>query len=261
MAKIHGLIQKNIALDRSYILNTPSPTERGEVSVMSSINGIIDNIGSPIDIKVGNQLFKNVYGVNKVGGTPKADLSLVSFVNDKFVDICFFSHKMGGGAKAFQQYVSVTGGPRDGINDHPFLQKVLRFFVRRVDAIKKVAHKVYIPMNSSGRLLIQKSIYGPDFKMGSRRFGIDNVNFIAQGDAGLKREGNNTSFTYNLIFGDGISLNGDLSHFSTGDYKPVILARYTVGRNFYVDGKRYTGMRILIAPTSLRNNAIVLKVD
>ena len=60
---------------------------------------------------------------------------------------------------------------------------------------------------------------------------------------------------YELTFSDDISLSGDLTHFQNQSYQPVILARYTSGRNFYVEGQQYTGARILIAPDALSTTA------
>ena len=56
---------------------------------------------------------------------------------------------------------------------------------------------------------------------------------------------------YELIFSNGLSINGDLEHFKTTGYKPHILARYTAGRKFKVDDKEYRGVRVLIAPDAL----------
>ena len=109
-AKVHGLLYKMRDLDKSYALNSPTPTERGELDVLIQINGYIAKIGTPITIVAGKHTFKDVYGANKVEGTPKADIALVMYdgKKKKFVDVCFISHKMGTDASGFQQYSGIT---------------------------------------------------------------------------------------------------------------------------------------------------------
>ena len=91
MAKVHGLLEEFHKLDSSYKLYTPTPTERGELAVLTDLNKQIKSIKGPIDVKVGSKVFKNIYGVNKIAGTPKADLALVSFnkTKGKFENVCF----------------------------------------------------------------------------------------------------------------------------------------------------------------------------
>ena len=78
-AKVHGLLHKFKDLDKTYKLNSPTPTERGELAVLQQINGYIAKIGSPITVVAGKHTFKDIYGANKIEGTPKADIALVTY--------------------------------------------------------------------------------------------------------------------------------------------------------------------------------------
>jgi hypothetical protein len=86
-AKVHGLLYKMRDLDKSYALNSPTPTERGELDVLIQINGYIAKIGTPITVVAGKHTFKDVYGANKVEGTPKADIALVMY-DGKKKEVC-----------------------------------------------------------------------------------------------------------------------------------------------------------------------------
>jgi len=200
--------------------------------------------------------FKHAIGAKTINGTPKADFKIIGKGN---IDLAFISHKKEGGAKAYQQYVSVTGGKIDGINDSPVLQNALKKIASKINNIteERKRYKVTLPFSGESKTLILKSIYGMNY---GKNFGEEHVHFIGQGTPMLK-EANSTdrpkdcSIVYELTFSDDISLSGDLTHFRNQSYQPVILARYTSGRNFYVEGQQYTGARILIAPDALSATA------
>lgn len=251
MAKIevHGLLKEYLSLDESYELNTPSPTERGELAVLKDINSYIYQIGKPIDIKVGELIFNNVYGANKIAGTPKADISLVSYDKKlkKFVDVCFISHKMGRGAEAFQQYSGITskadGTKRGSISKDPTVIQFLKDVSKVHNTIVKNKKRYYRVITDSE--LIGKAVYGPEF--GSASYGIDNIHFIAQGDPTFTKTGK----FYVLKFSSAIEFNPDVKEFMKGNYTAIIGARYTGGRNYEVNNKTYSGVRVLIMPKKL----------
>jgi hypothetical protein len=247
--KVHGLLFKHSTLDKSYVLNSPSPTERGELAVLEQINGYIMKIGSPITVKAGRHTFKNIYGANKVEGTPKADIALVTFntKTKKFEDVCFISHKMGSDAGGFQQYSGITpkaDGQKTGSiskdkNVVDFLRKLSGYHNTIVGAKKRFYAVV------KDRKLIGKSIYGPQF--GETRFGIDNIHLIGQGDVRMSVVGN----THKLDFTAHASYNPDVSEFMKNGYTTIIGARYSSGRNYEVDGVTYKSVRVLIMPKKL----------
>jgi hypothetical protein len=245
-AKVHGLLYKFKSLDNSYVLNLPTPTERGELAVLQQINGYISKIGSPITIVTGKHTFKEIYGANKVEGTPKADIALVTYDGKlkKFVDVCFISHKMGKDAGAFQQYSGITD-KADGRKPGSISKdKTVIEFLRAISKIQKiiVEKKERFYRIIKDKKLIGKAIYGPEF--GTSQYNIDNIHVIGQGDAKLTKNGNK----HILDFTTHASYNPDVSEFMERDYTAIIAARYTAGRNYQVDGKTYSGARILILP-------------
>ena len=207
------------------------------------------------------QVFKKCIGAVTLRGTPKADFAII---NEKKKKICYISHKKAGGAKAYQQYVSVTGGKNDGINNHPFLIKYLNNIANRIDTIteERKRYKSYVPFDIEGKKLILRSIYGMNY---GKPYGPDHVNFIGQGkpklsEAKMKDRPTDCGTVYELTFSNDISTSGDLSHFKLEGYKPIILARYTSGRKFYIKEngakKEYGGARILIAPEALASPTV-----
>ena len=269
--KIHAYVQ--VGLNKGYLaisaIGKPArDTTRDENIALERLDSEIkkrnmDGKGPGICIIVKGergekQIFKHCIGAVTISGTPKADFAIIDKNRKKN---CFISHKKEGGAKAYQQYVSVTGGKMDGINDHPTLKKYLKDIAARINTIteQRVRYKRYIPFDEAGKLLILKSIYGPEY---GKQFGIEHVNFIGQGTPHL-REANNDDrpkecgTVFELTFSVNLSISGDLSHFEAIGYKPIILARYTSDRKFYVDGTMYTGARILIAPNALASGTVV----
>jgi hypothetical protein len=247
--KSHGLLFQNKKLDKGYVLNTPSPTERGELEVLTAINSYILKIGTPITLKIGSFTLKNVYGANKVEGTPKADISLVCYNSSKkrFEDCFYLSHKMGAGAEGFQQYSGITekadGRKTGSISKDSEVIEFLRTISKLQDSITVAKERYYRRIKN--RNLIAKAIYGPEF--GASDYGLDNIHAIAQGKAIMKAMGS----IHTLTFSHEICFNPDVSTFQSGEYTTIIGARYTSGRNYEVDGKTYSGARILIMPKRL----------
>ena len=248
-AKVHGLLYKMRDLDKSYALNSPTPTERGELDVLIQINGYIAKIGTPITVVAGKHTFKDVYGANKVEGTPKADIALVMYdgKKKKFVDVCFISHKMGKDASGFQQYSGITtkaDGAKSGSiskdkNVVEFLKTLSKFHSAVVDAKERFMRVV------KDKTLIGKAVYGPQF--GESKYGIDNIHLIGQGDVKFTKAGDK----HKLDFTAHASYNPDVKEFMAGDYTTIIAARYTGGRNYESEGKTYSGVRVLIMPKKL----------
>ena len=245
-ASVHGLLYENKNLDKRYALNSPSPTEGGELAVLKKINGYIMQQGGPIDITVGKHKFKSVCGANKVDGTPKADIALVCYdkKTGKFYDACFISHKMGRDASGFQQYSGITpkaDGARNGsISRDKNVVEFLKTLSKLHESVVKQKQRYYTVVEDKD--LIGKSIYGPLF--GSSSFGVDNIHLIGQGDPVFRKNGKE----HTLIFTAHMSLNPDVSAFKKQDYTTIIGARYSSGRNYEVNGKTYSGCRVLIMP-------------
>ena len=247
--KVHGLLFKFKDFDKSYSLNSPSPTERGELAVLQQINSYIMEQGSPITITVGKHTFKNIYGANKIEGTPKADISLVAYnaSKKKFEDVCFISHKMGSTAADYQQYSGITS-KADGVKPGSISKdKVVVDFLETLTGFHDdvVTGKQRFYRIIKDKALIGKSIYGPLF--GSSKYGIDNIHFIGQGD--VKFSGGKDK--HKMDFTGHVAYNPNVSDFMAGDYTAIIGARYTGGRNYEAKGKTYSGVRVLIMPKRL----------
>jgi len=244
--KSHGLLFELKHLDAGYKLNSPSPTERGETLFLEQANSAILKIGAPITVKVGKWTFDDVYGANKVEGTPKADIALVCYnkTTKKFYDACFISHKLGASAKDFQQYSGITTKADGSKVGSISKDKSVIAFLRKISAVqdniteKKERFFQYI----KDKVLVAKSIYGPEF--GAAKYTTDNIHVIGQGNVTFVKSGT----AYALKFSAGQHYNPDVSEFMAGSYAAILSARYTAGRNYEVDGKTYTGARILIMP-------------
>lgn len=256
--KVHGLLYEKRSMDTSYILNVPSPTERGELSVLTDINTYILKHGSPVNIRVGSLSFTDIYGANKMEGTPKADIALVTLnkVTKKFENVCFISHKMGQGAGSFQQYSGITWKADGNKSGSISRDKNVVAFLKKVSVLHEnvVKDKMRYFTTIKDKTLVGKAVYGPNF--GESKFGLDNIHFIGQGDAILSSSGK----FHTLKFNSGMEFNNNITHFIRGDYTSILGIRYTDGRNYEVGGKTYSGARVLIMPRKvLGGNGIELK--
>jgi hypothetical protein len=246
---IHGLLHKYKKLDESYAFYAPTPTERGELAVLKQINGYIKKQGAPITVKCGPFTFKNIYGANKIDGTPKADIALVSYneKTKKFENVCFISHKMGKDASGFQQYSGITpkadGAKSGAISKDKTVVKFLSDISKLHNSIIKNKSRYYRAIKDNK--LIGKSIYGPEF--GSPKFGIDNIHLIGQGDVKFTQTGQ----VHKLEWTGHASYNPDVKDFKKDGFTCVVGARYSAGRNFEVNGKTFSGVRVLIMPQKL----------
>lgn len=217
------------------------------------IKDLVKQLG-PIKICTPTGDFPNCVGVRNItekvlGREAKADFAIV---NDKGKDVIFISHKKAGGPAAYQQYGGIS--PKSGsagnpklIYDDPevqnFMRKVAGYIVN-----DKLTNPVYSYVKSKD--LINKSVYGPSY---GGKYGIDNVNLIAQGNPILKPKRNEEA-CFQLDFSDHVSWNGDTDFFSKGDYRAAFAATYRAGRGFDVDGQRYNGARVAIYPVALVKN-------
>jgi len=241
---VHGFLYRMHHLDKTYKLNIPTRTEMGELEVLMYVNKYILDIEGPIDIKIGNKILKNVYGFNKVSGTPKADISVVTFNESKksFEEIFYISHKKGSRANDYNQYSGVSPGAGSNIYNHPEVKEFLGLLTKFYDEIVKDTKRYYMPIKDEK--LIQYALYGPKFTVGGIK-NEDNIDMIAQGNPSIMKSGK----FYTLTFSAGsTSFSPDIGHYKSGDYQAVIGARYTSDRGFVYGGKRYNDVRVLIFP-------------
>ena len=207
--------------------------------------------------------FDNVYGAVDQPKTPKADFSLR---NKNYKRLCYISHKSAGGARAFQQYSGIAersdGSVSGSISRHGEVEKFKRDIVSAIDEI--VHNKARYFRVIKDKLLMERAIFGGDY---GKDFGLDNVHFIAQGIPKLvPYEGRHKELLripnlYQLKFSEDKQINGDLNKYAKDeDYKPILLARYTAGRTFTIDGKTYRNVRIVIAPKILAKARQIVEI-
>jgi hypothetical protein len=247
---VHGFLARMHDMDSRYVLNAPTATERGELMVLQDINQYILNLETPIDVNIGGKIYKNIYGANKIAGTPKADIALVAYneTKKKFENVYFLSHKLGTDASGFQQYSGVSteadGSKPGSISKHPEVISFLRKLVEMHGKIVEDRERFY--MDIKDEVLIGKAVYGPEFSGNNRN--PDNVNMIAQGNPILRPQGKVHLLSFSAAAS---SFSKDISHFKNGSYKAVLGARYSSGRKFEVDGKSYYNVRVGIMPVKL----------
>lgn len=248
--QVHGLLHRMHHLDVSYKLNAPTATERGELMVLQDINQYIAHMESPIDVSIGGKILKNIYGANKVAGTPKADVALVTFhpQKKKFQNVYFLSHKLGTDASGFQQYSGISreadGKMPGAISEHPEVLKFLRMLAQVHGRILDARERFFMSIQDDE--LIGKAVYGPEFSARNRN--TDNVDMIAQGNPILRPQGKVHALSFSAAAS---SFSTDISHFKTGSYKAILGARFGSGRKFEVDGKSYPDVRVGIMPIKL----------
>ena len=217
------------------------------------IKDLVTQLG-PIKICTPSGDFKNCVGVRNItekvlGREAKADFAIY---DDKDKDQIFISHKKAGGPAAYQQYGGVS--PKSGSANNPTLiyeDEKTKNFLRKVAGYivgDKLQNPVYSYVKSN--TLINRSVYGPAY---GDKYGIDNVNMIAQGNPKLTPKRNEEA-CFNLTFSDHVSWNGDSDYFSKGGYRAAFAATYRAGRGFDIDGQRYNGARVAIYPVALVSN-------
>ena len=153
----------------------------------------IYNEHGPITIRLGKYTFKNIVGMNANAGTPKSDISLVSWNGKTLQNVAFLSYKKGGGAKAFQQYGGISKTAGDVIFEHNFTKKWRDDVVAlQGSGFKKgssggLQKDVYRKIgNTAGGKKIKNLItYGPDY--GKSKFGEENCHVIVQGNFSLNK--------------------------------------------------------------------------
>lgn len=251
----HGLLNVITATsDKDYKLNSPTQSERGEQEWMNGVNSAISKFGKPMDISIGSMIYKNIYGVNKVAGTPKADLVLVTLNSrGKLEDSCYISHKMGSLAKHFGQWSGMSANAGSSIASDPEVKAFVKFvqsWTKSVPGWTKVSGFTLIK-KITGKKLKMRAVYGPDFGSGST--GVDNVDMLLQGPPQIRVMAQKLTIEQSHIL-----LNGEEPK---GDYIPYLMAIKKVSDARIADLSRSArtdfgirGMRMSIYPIGGRRH-------
>ena len=250
-----------------YTLNAPSPKEPDEAKFLNVVNSYIKKIGKPINIKINNQIYKNICGANKVHGTPKADIVLVQLVNENsFREVTFISHKKEGGAAAFQQYGGLSEDAGTVISQDPLVLKFLTdlaMFVKaktkKYEATNGMSVYRYVPNSGAGKNLVARSLFGPDWRPNS--YGYDSVHCIAQGVPTFTHSGGAYDFKAEAIHPP----TPDWALLGKSDnFRAVFAATYREGRKFVarINNKEQTvmHMRVGIYPYAFVKNRAATEI-
>ena len=181
--------------------------EAGQIGNIQSAIQAAGN-GRPINIIIGSKLVKRVVGIEKVGGTPKADAMLV---DDKGVSVAYVSLKASDTAKQMQQW----GGITKFVNDpevSSFVNDVAKIVTDSTNQI--LPYPVFRGISS--KELKTQIVYGD----GSSPQETVDVIIASLGNITLKPMGKNL-FMFDVTSGE-IHYNPELPG---DDWDPVLLAR------------------------------------
>lgn len=170
------------------------------------------------DLGIGKYTVKNVYGIIRPKGDPKADFCLIDHNNNY---IGFISHKKAGGKGAFQQLGGIS--KKSGVQNH----KEVKAFAEALDeyVAQYGVHAglaVWRPIKDAK--LKNQAVYGPDFP---GAFGLDHCHCIGQGHPYIKGKDGK----YYLDFEEEFQISGDAGKWK-GDMEPILFASMRSDRNF-----------------------------
>jgi len=171
---------------------------------------------STVSIKVKNQVY-DVCDVSKTPGTPKSDFHFLD-INGK--EVVWMSHKDGSKPTDFQQWGGISKAVPNTHNHKEtkeFLNELKENFK---NGLPKAAN---IVKNIEDRVLKNKSVYGDNFKQGSKQYNKDNVQLVLQGPVKIVQRG-----TYYEVEANHVHINGETLK---GDYEPTFTAQYRSDRN------------------------------
>lgn len=212
-----------------------------ETRAITTLNGLIKECYRPITIDVFDakgDVFvtaRRCIGAYKVPGTPKADLVIVSEIDEPI----YISHKAEGGPTAFRLYSGISHIAGETIHNHT---EVKSFLEKITNYIGPEGLETPCVCEIKDPDLVGYSVFGPNYK---KEFGVNNVHMIAQGHPMLERIGDSR---YGLKWTDSCVINGDVAELCSSDYCPVLGATFASNRGFEFEGKRYLGTRASVYP-------------
>jgi hypothetical protein len=183
---------------------------------------LVEENGGPIDIKVGNKIYKNIIKAETQFGFPKSDFNLIDENNKPIV---FISHKKAGGKSPSANDFIRWGGYTMNAN-HPEIKKFNQALEKWIEENNPNeglprASRFISPIKDDE--LIRKLIYGPEY---GKNYGPNNVNIILQGKIKLEPTSDNT---YEL------TAEHELTppELPEGEYQPYLTAAYRGDRNMF----------------------------
>jgi hypothetical protein len=198
-------------------ISTTHIEEKEIISIREQLIDIKKKLATTtVPIKIKNTIYE-VYDIQKTPGTPKSDFHFLD-INGK--EIVWMSHKDGRTAKDFQQWGGISKNVPNTHN-HKETKEFLKSLKENFDdGLPRGANVVKEIKDNN---LKNKSVYGDDFKQGSRQYGRDNVQLVLQGPVKLVKKN-----SYYEIDANHTSENGKIMK---GDYEPTFTAQYRSDRN------------------------------
>lgn len=182
---------------------------------------IIEENGSkPVDIKVGNKIYKNISSVKTQKGFPKSDFNLY---NDSGEPIIFISHKKSGKTPSAKDFIRWSGFTEYASNPEvtEFVNSLKTYL--KENNLERLPNATAFVKRIEDENLINKLVYGKNY---GSSFGPDNVQIIIQGEVKFDKIKDGL---YKLD-GDHVLLNGEVPD---GDYHPYFAAKYRSDRSMF----------------------------
>jgi hypothetical protein len=221
--------------------------EKSDIEGISDFNRKLEAVtksSNGINLRIGKFKIENAVGVVAVvGKEPKTDYVIVSKDGKKLYPSFFISYKMGKSAKDFQNYSGISEKTSDLIWNHKETKSFFKRLQMMVEMKQLEEHKEEIKDTD----IIRHSMYGQDY---GKKYGLDNVNILAQGDVNISSDGRVT-FSHMIE-------NGTVPE-KTNPYHPVFGARLATGRGAKTPfGTTITGFRIGIFPRAYRTRWMIV---
>ena len=183
---------------------------------------LVEENNGPIDIKVGDKVYKNIIKAESQFGVPKSDFNLIDKDNKPVV---FISHKKAGGkGPSANDFIRWSGYTMYANN--PEIKKFNQALEKWVEENNPGqglprASRFIAPIKDDE--LIRKLIYGPEY---GKNYGPNNVNIILQGRIKLEPTSDNT---YEL------TAEHELTppELPEGDYQPYLTSAYRGDRTMF----------------------------
>jgi hypothetical protein len=214
-----------------------------------ALEAVSGKMGLTLKFRSGGKSYTapNVVGaVAVVGKEPKTDFVLVSRDGKTLYPSCYISYKKKkegseeANAKDFQNYSGISDKSSQFIWNH---KETKHFFKTLLAESAKSPTKraINVKEEIDDEKIVQYSIYGADF---GKKFGLNNINLVAQGSVSISRDG--------VVHYSHVMLNGYIPE-RTSEYYPVYGARRTTNRVAVApSGERVIGYRVGIFPRVYR---------